>query len=80
LHPQSLNLIHFALCELQNTNTWKTLVHKVMLIIKHQYHLAKWPGVHFSYRSASRVVNGGAGPNPKAPAVVGRSASKDGKL
>jgi hypothetical protein len=51
-----------------------------MLIIKHQYHLAKWPEVHFSYRSASRVVNGDAGPNPKAPAVMGRSASKDGKL
>jgi hypothetical protein len=23
LHPQSLNPIHFASCELQHTNTWK---------------------------------------------------------
>jgi hypothetical protein len=36
LHPKSLSPVHFASCELQNTNTWKTLVHKVMLIIKHQ--------------------------------------------
>jgi hypothetical protein len=48
-HPQSLSLIHFASCELQHTNTWEILVHKVMLIIKHQNHLAKWVGVHFPY-------------------------------
>jgi hypothetical protein len=47
LHPQSLSPIHITSCELQSTNTWETLVHKVMLIIKHQNHLAKWPGVHF---------------------------------
>jgi hypothetical protein len=49
LYLQSLSLIHSASYELQSTNTWETLVYKVMLIIKHQNHLAKWLGVHFVY-------------------------------
>jgi hypothetical protein len=44
---QSLSPIHFISCELQRTNTWEILAHNVMLIIKHQNHIAKWPGVHF---------------------------------
>jgi hypothetical protein len=55
-HPKSLSLIHFASCELQHTNTWEILVHKVMFIIKHQNHLAKWAGVHFPYRNHSLYV------------------------
>jgi hypothetical protein len=56
LHPQSLSPIHFASCELQHTNTWEILVRKVMLIINHQNHLAKWPGVHFSYNIGSSLL------------------------
>jgi hypothetical protein len=49
LHPQSLSPIHFASYELQHTNICEILVHKIMLIIKHQNQLAKLAGIHFSY-------------------------------
>jgi hypothetical protein len=57
LHLHSLSLIHFASCELQRTNTWKILVHKVMLIIKHQNHLAKWVGSIFLTISLFLVID-----------------------
>jgi hypothetical protein len=42
--------IHFASCELQNTNTCKFISSLVMLIIKHQHQLVKWARVHFPYK------------------------------
>ena len=49
LHPQCLSPILFASYELLKQTLANILVHKVMLIIKHQNHLAKWPGFHFPY-------------------------------
>jgi hypothetical protein len=49
LHPQSFSPIHFAKCELQNTNTCKNISSPVMSIIKHQNHLVKWVELHFPY-------------------------------
>jgi hypothetical protein len=49
LHPQSISPILFYIIWTTITNTWRTLVHKVIMIVKHQNHLAKWARVHFLY-------------------------------
>jgi hypothetical protein len=49
LHTQSLSPINFASFELQNTNTWKTLVHWLCCSSNTKNHLEKWAMVHFPY-------------------------------
>jgi hypothetical protein len=58
LHPQTLNPIHFASFELQNTNICITISPRVMLIIEHQNHLVKRIEVHFPYRKKWDALEG----------------------
>jgi hypothetical protein len=54
LLPQCLSPGHFSILWTTNTNTSKHISPHVILIIKHQNHLAKWPRVHFPYKGNVR--------------------------
>jgi hypothetical protein len=57
LYPQSLSPILFASYELQTQKLENTLVHKIMLIIKHQNSLDKWVGSIFLTISPFLVID-----------------------
>jgi hypothetical protein len=58
LHPHCLGPILFASCELQTQTLENLLVHGLCCSSNTKTQLAKWPGVHFPYRTLGKVFAG----------------------